>query len=162
MFPWYLIFLKRSLVFWILLFSSITLHCSLKKAFLFLLAILWNIAFRWVYVSLSPLPYASLLFSTICKVSSNNHFALLHFFFLDMVLVTTSCTMLQTSIHSSSSTLSGLIPESICHFYCIIVRDLNCYSWVVFPTTFKMHSSTQIACFVLHTEKDSQTDDKYN
>ena len=37
------IFLKRSLVFPILLFSSISLHCSFKKAFLSLLAILWNI-----------------------------------------------------------------------------------------------------------------------
>ena len=35
-----LIFLKRSLVFPILLFSSISLHWSLRKAFLFLLAIL--------------------------------------------------------------------------------------------------------------------------
>ena len=36
------IFLKRSVVFPILLFSSISLHWSLKKAFLSLLAILWN------------------------------------------------------------------------------------------------------------------------
>ena len=43
-----LIFLKRSLVFPILMFSSISLHCSLRKAFLSLLAILWNSAFRWV------------------------------------------------------------------------------------------------------------------
>ena len=42
-----LIFLKRSLVFPILLFSSISLHWSLRKAFLSLLAILWNSAFRW-------------------------------------------------------------------------------------------------------------------
>ena len=48
-----LIFLKRSLVFPILLFSSISLHWSLRKAFLSLLAILWNSAFRWVYLSLS-------------------------------------------------------------------------------------------------------------
>ena len=41
-----LIFLKRSLVFPILLFSSISLHWSLKKAFLCLLAILWNTPFR--------------------------------------------------------------------------------------------------------------------
>ena len=40
-----LIFLKRSLVFPILLFSSISLHWSLRKAFLSLLAILWNSAF---------------------------------------------------------------------------------------------------------------------
>ena len=39
-----LIFLKRSLVFPILLFSSISLHWSLRKAFLSLLAILWNSA----------------------------------------------------------------------------------------------------------------------
>ena len=37
-----LIFLKRSLVFPTLLFSCISLHWSLRKAFLFLLIILWN------------------------------------------------------------------------------------------------------------------------
>ena len=41
-----LIFLKRSLVFHLLLFSSISLHRSLRKAFLSLLAILWNSAFK--------------------------------------------------------------------------------------------------------------------
>ena len=46
-----LIFLKRSLVFPILLFSSISLHWWLRKAFLSLLAILWNSAFQWVYLS---------------------------------------------------------------------------------------------------------------
>ena len=35
----------------------------------------WNSAFRWVYLSFSPLPLASLLFSAICKASSGNHFA---------------------------------------------------------------------------------------
>ena len=43
-----LIFLKRSLVFPILLFSSISLHWSLRRAFLSLPAI-WNSAFRWIY-----------------------------------------------------------------------------------------------------------------
>ena len=105
-----LIFLKRSLVFPILLFSSISLHWSLRKAFLSLLAILWNSAFRWVYLSFSPLPLASLQFSAICKASSDNHFALLHFFFLEMVLITVSCTMFWTSVHSSSGTLSDLSP----------------------------------------------------
>ena len=91
-----LIFLKRSLVFPILLFSSISLHCSLRKAFLSLLAILWNSAFRWKYLSFSPLSLAS-LFSAICKASSDNHFVYLRFFFLGMVFITSSCTMLQTS-----------------------------------------------------------------
>jgi len=68
----YLIFLTRSLVFPILLFSSISLHWSLKKAFLSLLAIVWNYAFSWVYLSLSPLPFTSLLFLAICKASLKN------------------------------------------------------------------------------------------
>ena len=105
-----LIFLKRSLVFLVLLFSSIYLHWSLRKTFLSRLAILWNSTLSWVYLSFSPLPFASLLFSAICKASSNNHFAFLHVFYFGMVLVTTSYTMLQTSVHSSSGTLSDLIP----------------------------------------------------
>ena len=63
------IFLKRSLVFPILFFSSISLHWSLKKAFLSLLAILWNSAFRCLYLSFSPLLFASLLFTAIYKAS---------------------------------------------------------------------------------------------
>ena len=73
-----LIFLKRSLVFPIL-FSSISLQQWLRKAFLSLLAIFWNSAFKWVYLSFSPLPSASLLFSAICKASSDNNFPFLHF-----------------------------------------------------------------------------------
>ena len=77
-----LIFLKKSLVFLILLFSSISLHWSLRKAFLSLLAIFWNCAFKWVYLSLSPLPFTSLLFTAICKTSSDNYFAFFAFLFL--------------------------------------------------------------------------------
>ena len=102
-----LIFLKRSQVFPILLFSSIYLHWSLRKAFVYFLAILWNSA--WIYLSFSPSLLASLLFSAICKASSENHFAPLHFIFLGMVLITASCTMSQISIHSSWDTLSYLI-----------------------------------------------------
>ena len=101
-----LIFLKRSLVFPILLFSSISLHWSLRKGFFSLLTILWNSAFKWVYLSSSPLPFTSLLFTAICKASSDNHFAFLHFFSLGVVLIPASCTMSRTSVHSSSGTLS--------------------------------------------------------
>ena len=69
-------FLERSLVFRSLLFSSISLHWSLRKAFLSLLVILWNSAFRCLYLSFSPLLFTSL------------------------------CTMSQTSVHHSSGTLS--------------------------------------------------------
>ena len=64
-----------------------------------------NSAFSWVYLSLSPLPFAS-LFSTICKASSGNNFAFLYFFLLGMVFITTSCTILGTSVCNTSGTLS--------------------------------------------------------
>ena len=105
-----LIFLMRSLVFPIVLFSSISLHWSLRKAFLSLLAILWNSAFKWVYLSFSPLLFTSLLFTAICKASSDSHFAFFHLFFLGMTLIPVSCTMSWTSIHSSSGTVSDLVP----------------------------------------------------
>ena len=47
-----------SIVFPILLFSSISLQWSLRKAFLSHLAVLWNSAFKWVYLSCSPFPFA--------------------------------------------------------------------------------------------------------
>ena len=101
-----LIFLNRSLVFPILLFSSISWHWSLRKDFLSLLAILWNSAFKWVYFSFSPLPLGSIFSSAICKASSDNHFAFLHFLSLGMVLIPVFYIMSWTSVHSSSDTLS--------------------------------------------------------
>ena len=91
------IFLKRSLVFPILLFSSTSLHCLLKNTLSFL-AILWNSTLNWVYLPLSLLLFASLLSLAICKAFSDNHFAFLHFFCFGMVLVTDSCTMFWTSV----------------------------------------------------------------
>ena len=76
------IFLKRSLVFYILLFSSISLPWSLRKAFLSILAIVWNSAFKWVYISFSPLPLASLFSSAICEAFSDKHFVFFAFLFL--------------------------------------------------------------------------------
>ena len=64
---------------------------------------LWNSAFRWLYLSFSSLPFASLFFSAICKASSDSHSAFLYF--LWMVLINASYTALQPSIHSSSGTL---------------------------------------------------------
>ena len=49
------------------------------KAFLSVLTILWNSAFKWVYLYFSPLLFASLLFTAICKASSDSHFAFLAF-----------------------------------------------------------------------------------
>ena len=52
-----------------------------KEALLSLLAILWNFTFKWVYLSFSPLLLASLLFTDICKTSSES-FCLFAFLFL--------------------------------------------------------------------------------
>ena len=110
MFPWYLQFLKKSLAFPILLFSSISLHSSFKKAFLYLLAILWNSALSWVYLSV-PLLLLTPLFSAIYKASSDNHSAFLHLFFLGMVLVTTPVQCYEPPpIVPQVLCLPGLIP----------------------------------------------------
>ena len=71
----FLIFLKRPLVSPTQLFSSISLHFSLKIDLSSLLVIFWNSGFRWIYLSFSPLPFNSLFFSAIFKASSDNHFA---------------------------------------------------------------------------------------
>ena len=77
-----------------------------EEDFLISLAILWNSAFKWVYLSFFPLPFTSLLFAAICKASSHNDLAFLYFFFLGMVLITASYTVSWTSIHSSSGILA--------------------------------------------------------
>ena len=59
---------------------------------------------QWACLSLSPLPFASLLFSGFSKFSSDKHFAFLHFLFLGIFLLAASYTVLRTSIHSSSGT----------------------------------------------------------
>jgi len=131
----------KSLVFPILFFPSISLHWSLRKAFLSLPAIFWNSAFKLFYLSFSPLPFASLLFTAICKASPENHFALMHFFFLGMVMIPASCTMSQTSGHSSSGTVSIRYNPWICLSFPLYNHkkfDLghNLNGLVVFPTFF--------------------------
>ena len=55
---------------------------------------------------LFPLLLACLLFTPVCKASSDSHFAFCIFFFLGMVLIPVSCTLSRTSVCSSSGTLS--------------------------------------------------------
>ena len=99
-------FLEDILIFPIILFSSISLHWSLRKGFLSLI-ILWNSVFKWVYLSFSSLPFTSHLFTAIWKTSSDNQFDFLHLFFLGMILIPASCTMTWTSFHSSSGSTSS-------------------------------------------------------
>ena len=106
-----LIFLKRSLVFPILLFSSISLHWSLRKAFLSFLAILWNSAFKWEYLYFSPLLFTLLLFTAIFKASPDNHFVFLHFFSMgwSWSLSPVQCHESPSIVHQALC-LSDLVP----------------------------------------------------
>ena len=79
---------------------------SNKKVFLSILTILRNSAFSGVLSFPSSL-FTSLLSSAICKVSADNHFAFLHFFFFGMVLFTISCTIVQTEVLQAQSARSN-------------------------------------------------------
>ena len=97
----------------------------LSLLFFSLLAMLWNSAFRCLYLSFSPLLLASLPFTAICKASSDSHFTFWHFFYLGMGLIPVSCTRSRISVCSSSGTLSIKSSlKSICHFHCTIIRYL--------------------------------------
>ena len=101
-----LIFLKRSLVFplYCFLLFLYTDHLGrLSYLSLLFFGTLHSDAYIFTFF---PLLFASLLFTAICKASSDSHFAFLHLFSMGMVLLQVSCAMSQTSIHSSSGTLS--------------------------------------------------------
>ena len=54
-----------------------------EEAFLISPCYSLELCIQRVHLSFSPLPLASLLFSAICKASSGNYFAFLHFFLGD-------------------------------------------------------------------------------
>ena len=103
----FLIFSKRYLVFPILCFplflcidhwGRLISPCySLKLCIQMGTSFLFSFAF---------LLFASLLFRAVCKATTDSHFAFMHFFFLGMIFIPASCIMSQTSVHSSSGTLS--------------------------------------------------------
>ena len=102
-----LIFLKRSLVFPILFFFPIFL-CIDRWGRLSYLSLLFFGSLHsngYIFPILLCLS-ASFLFIAICKASSDNHFAFLHFFSLQMIFIPASCTMSWTSVHSSLGTVS--------------------------------------------------------
>ena len=72
---------------------------------------------------LFSLPFASLLFSAICKVSSDHHFAFLHFFFLGIILfIPVQCHEPPSIVIQALYQVKYLEPMYHCH--CIIVRCL--------------------------------------
>ena len=99
-----LIFLKRSLVFPVLLFSYFFALIT-EEGFLISSCYSLELCIQTLISFLFSFPFASLLFTAICKAFSDSHFAFLHFFFLGMVLITASCTMSQSFIHRSSGTV---------------------------------------------------------
>ena len=91
-----------------------------------LLAILWNSAFRWVCLSFSPLPLASLLFSAIFKASSDNHFSFLHFFSWGW-----SWTPPPVQRHELPSTvLQALCLSHILPWICLLLLLYNCKGFI--------------------------------
>ena len=71
--------LSHSIVF-LYFFALITV-----AAFLISPCYSWEVCIQMHIFFLFSLLFSSLLFSTICKASSDNHFAFFHFFFLGMV-----------------------------------------------------------------------------
>ena len=142
-------FLDEISVFPFLLFSSVSFHCSLKKIFLSLLAILWNSAFRCVYPSFSPLPLLSFFFVFTQLFVRPPQTTILPFcisFSWGLFLIMASCTMSLTSIHSSSGTLSDLIPWI--YLSLPLYNQKGFYSYlnglVVFPTFLNLSLSFAI------------------
>ena len=121
-------FQMRSLFFPVVLFSSVSLHWSLRKALLFFLAILWNSAFRWVYLFFFFSPCLLLLFFLQLFVRPPQT-TILPFCISFSWGWSWSPSPIQShmppSIVFQALSLSDLTLESVCHFYCIIVRDLN-------------------------------------
>ena len=103
-----LIFLKRSLVF--LPFYCFPLFfCINHIGRLSYLSLLFFGTLHSDDYIFPFLPCLSLLFFPQLFVRPHQ-IAILHFFFLGLVLITASCTVSWTSVHSSSGTLSDLIP----------------------------------------------------
>ena len=125
MFPWYLIFLKRSVVFPILLFSSIPLQCSSKMAYL---SFLFSGTLHSGGYVFPFLPCLLFLFFSQLFVSppqtTNLPFCIYFSWGWFWSPLPIQCYEF-LSIVLQALCLSDLIPWiSICHFHCIIIRDL--------------------------------------
>ena len=84
--------------YWSFIFSSISSHCSLRNAFLFLLTIIWNSAFGWVYLSFSPLPFPLnlsffLYFSFPTQSGTVRHFNILLWSWLKIPIFSFLCLL---------------------------------------------------------------------
>ena len=78
-----------------------------------------------LFSSISSSFFFFLFFSQLFLGLLRQSFCLFAFLFLRMVLITTSCAMLWTFVHSSLGALSTRYnPLNLCHFHCKIIRNL--------------------------------------
>ena len=83
-------------------------------------------------ISFSILSF-TFLFTAICKASSDNHFAFLHFFFLGVVLITACCT----NHKPPSIVLQALCLSDLIHWIYLSIPLNNCkefdlgHAWMV-------------------------------
>ena len=119
----FLIFLKRSLVFHILLLSSISLHWLLRKAFLSLLALLWNsIQMDISFIFSFAFSFFSQLFVSPPQTTILP-FCISFSWGWSWSLPPVQCHE-PPSIVLQALCVSDLIPWIYCYFHCIIVSDL--------------------------------------
>ena len=100
-----LIFLKKSLVFPILLFSSISLHWSPRKAFLNLSLLFYGTLLSNGNIFPFSFAFCFSFFHSYLQGLLTQPFGLFAFLFLEMILIPVSCTMSWTCIHCSSGSL---------------------------------------------------------
>ena len=136
-------------------------HCSLRKAFFSLRATLWNCAFKLVYLSFSPCLLLFFFSQLFVRPSQTTILPFLHFFSLGMFLATSSCTVWQTSVRSSSGILSirsnplKLFVISTVQWLGIWLRSyLN--GLVVFPTFFNLSGYAE--CLMWNARFDQDLD----
>jgi len=103
------LFLKRSIFFTILLYNPLILVLFTYEDFLISPCYSLEVCINWVYLSLSPLPFTSLIFSAIFKASSGSHLALSPLFYLRMVL-DDHLPYNVTNLHPYLFSLTDLIP----------------------------------------------------
>ena len=98
--------LSHSIVFPSFFSFFFFLHCSLRKAFLSISLLFFGTLHSDGCIFPFLLCLLLLFFPQLFVRPPQTTVLLFYFFVLGMVLITASCTMLRTSIHSSSSTLS--------------------------------------------------------
>ena len=149
-----LIFLKwSSLPFYCF---PLSLHWSLRKAFLSLLAILWNSAFRCLYLSFPPLLFSSLLSQLFVRLPQTAilPFCISFSWGLSWSLSPIQCQEPPSIVHQALYQIWSL--KSISHFHCIIIRlkswslycQIQTYAFINSLNTFLSQISYHLSSYL--------------